>query len=386
MFTDRSSGCEQSNGFHAHSASGSGVQSFRLGASPLLGGSWCIPGISAGVPSVLKIGETLAPQHMAAFALKADAMGVPLPKGKFASPKHSIEKQWRNFIAATCGSSDPLKLSIDCEVTEASLTVTVSVESYIATIRLKPVIEQLNLAQPGLGWFVYDAVAAITRYPIVRVRDIGDMAQMIWYNGTDTDKALADELRAMDFDPDEPDSGDLSIDELKNRHAFAWPSDLAETVDGHAWMLGYYSRGHRRTKLTRPTSARNVRRFLLRSEAPSELKSIVAHALALSTEMSRKDGALYDACRPSEGYEEDAHPIGGACLLVWDDPAAAFEVLEHYEQYELECGNATDVHHTFSADPANDVEIARLVQSIKEFVHRHAAVTRVLQHFPIWKG
>ena len=32
-----------------------------------------------------------------------------------------------------------------------------------------------------------DVIAAITKYPILRVRDIGDMAQMIWYYGAYTD-------------------------------------------------------------------------------------------------------------------------------------------------------------------------------------------------------
>lgn len=321
---------------------------------------------------------------MAAFALTADAMGVPLPKGKFTDPKNSIEKQWRNYVAATCGATDPLNLSIYCEVKHDRLIVTVSATNRIPIIRLKPMIEKLNEAQPGLGWFVYDVIAAITKYPILRVRDIGDMAQMIWYYGADTDAAVAEEIKANDDSLDE-----MSLDELKESQQFAWPSDLVESVSGHAWMLGFHSDGQRRDKRTRPASADGARRFLKRRGAAPELMAIVSDALALSSELGRTDTAMCNAGLATDDldeYDESATSIGGACLLVWDDPSLACEVLEHYETSELEGGQATDAHYTFSANPADQVAITGLIQSMKDFVQRHTVVTRMLQHFPIWKG
>lgn len=354
-----------------------------------------MPGISAGVPLVLGTNESLAPRNIATFSLEAHANGVGLPGGSFTDPKNTLLKQIRNYISASCGPRDPLKLELSVDVREDLLTICVSTTSAIPTFRLKPVLEGLNAVRAGLGWFVYDVIVAATqdRYPMYLPRDICGFAEHMWFDVSMSDEDFAQQLR-----DNEGWDETMSIEQLKAEHQGIWPSDLERAFDDHAWMLNasvWDSKKqrlvskHKAPKRVPLAAAKKVARD---PATPAELRSVVQAALDLSAELEREDSALNgdhwltdEESAERYYYHHDADEmsrIGGACMIVWDDTSVFYEVLSHWEEFEMNGGNCSDIHYAFRGDPQDQAAMLALVKSFRDFVSRHAAISKVLQHFP----
>ena len=389
MFTDRFGGCEQSDQINASFASGSSVQPVRLRPEPLHGGSWVIPGINADVPSILRMHGSLAAKQMASFSLTAHTMGVPLPEGMFINPIDTVNKQWRNYLAANCGLDEPLGLSLYVEFCRDTIKVAVTTASHLNIFRLKPVIEKLNQRQVGLGWLVFGIINSATAngYPIYKIDDMASMASNVWYNGEGSDEAVAELLREYEgYGPE------VTLACLKDENLFPWPSDLVKAVDGHEWMLGFWdfdtktNRPIRRGEKPKTCSLKEARTFLKQPRANQTLKAVVSNALALRAELHRKNSKLIDAKRIIEDVvdsETDYYPVVGAsCAVVWDQHEQLFEAVEHSEESDMNSGEMTDVIYTFSADPDQESQVTELIQSMQDFVKRHAAISRVLRYFP----
>lgn len=359
----------------------------------MLGGSWVIPGINAGVPSILRMPGTQVDQQMAAFSLRAHAQGVSLPGGMFTNPIDTINKQWRKYVVSRCGSSDPLGLSMELVFAQNTITATVTTESCINIFRLKPVIEALNESLAGLGWLVFEIITNATadRYPIYRIDDMAQIASMLWYSDEFDDENLAKLLREQD-----EISPKVSVATLKKKYKFPWPSELVRAVDGHEWMLGILAYDQTRKlwvrKGTKPKSCslQDARTFARQPGTSPALKAVAMDALKLRKELQRKDSKLIDAkgyepelADEDDGEEADqARLVGASCALVWDKHLQLFEAIGHNEQMEMECGEATNVVYSFSANPTQEAQVSELIQSMQDFVSRHAAISRVLRHFP----
>jgi PRTRC genetic system protein F len=356
------------------------------------GGFWCIPAISDDIPLVLTSTGTVAPLHIAAFALEGHALGVALPRGKFTDPKHSLQRQWEQYIKGECGPDDPVNLNLQVAVDEDRLRVLVSADPSLNIFRLKPVIERINAIDPKVGWFVYDAVkkASHEGYPIYQISDIADFAQMLWHQDCVTDAELAQQLRENEGTRD-------SMKTLRETYTFPWPSDMAKAVDGHEWMLMRYSFSRKAGRMVptakKPKSATlaQAEAFAKHSRAPADLRKVVTAAIELIDEINRKDSAMRTIPRVKPADLEDSsyldddsyiNPYGAACMVVWDDPTLMVDALEHWESSEMQDGYATEVHLVLKADVTCEEQYGTVVKQLKDLIRHHACVSRLLKQFP----
>jgi PRTRC genetic system protein F len=327
---------------------------------------------------------------MAALALAASAHGVPLPTGRFMNPKDTLNKQWKSYIASECGKADPLAMYLHIEVAEDKVLAAFSSRHQLTTFRLKPVILDLNKVKPGLGWFVYDIVASAGRsLPIYDPAEVAGFAEHIWFQGNWTDEGFLDELKCM-----EDTFEGKSLEEVREICEHPFPSDMIASVDGHKWMLNAYCLGKSGgwTKMGgKPKAcALSDAEAFAHGRSRSPLKTLVCNALDLRRELTRKGGIKWEDLRPKasdlgHGYlDDDAYlgRIGATCFVVWDKPHMAWDAASHFEEYEMNGGEETDIFYLVKADPTVAGELDRFVSNMQAIIKRYALVSKVLQHFP----
>ncbi len=342
-------------------------------------GGWCLPDISSQVPHVLSNVEALAPRNAAKLALCSSSLGLELPHGRFTSPIDSLRKQWKSYIATQGGEANPLKLDVYVLAEEEKLKFIVEATSAIPCFKLKPVVTALNKAQPGLGWFVFDVITLIsgTGFPVYQIGDLASFAEYIWHNGACTDDEYLDQLREEYPMP-------VSDEYIRSQHPHAWPSDMEEAVDGHAWMLNRY---HLRAGNKRPAKATisDARRFTENRRSPRELVSVVRAALQLRRYLKSKSAAELTLGRSEEDQEWDEgyapDRLGASCILVWDKHQVLLDALSHWEEFQMN-GESTMTHHYFEAPASDDEALADLVSQFKRLVRLYALAGELLRHFP----
>lgn len=338
---------------------------------------------------MLSTGGALAPRHMAALALAAHAKGVSLPGGRFVTPKDTLSKQWNTYIAQQCGSDDPLCMHLEIEVDEDKVTAAFSAMNSLSVLRLKPIVQRLNRAHEGLGWLVYDIVAqAGHSLPMYDPSRLGDIAQHLWFYGYWSDEDVLEEIRCMDESLE-----DKSMEEIRKSFTHPFPSDLIASVDGHGWMLGAYDFDPKRRKprFKKPKACSlDTAAAFASGRSRSALKQLVADALELRKDLQRKKPhAWHEEFEPkasdlSEYLDEDSYipRIGATCFVVWDKSYTTIDAANHYEEYEMNGGEGTDVFYLLKADPTQPGEVDRFVSRMQEIIRRYALVSRLLRHFP----
>lgn len=337
------------------------------------------------------MGDKVTEQILANLALEAHAHGVALPGGKFTTIQKTLQAQWNTSIAAACGSHLPLSIHMGFSVSQTALKVQISPTGNLAVLRMKPVVDALNKARKGLGWWVFEAASAATqdRYPIYRVQDAADFLEYNHYAGAH----FNDESFIEEYNQSSGGEEDLTREQMEQELNFFWPSDLIKAVDGHTWMLARMEHDpatHKRSPLGKKpyiATLNEVQKFL-KGRAPKELKTIVADFLALLHELARPDSLMKDTAAPhheDDDYEYGAECIGASCALVWNDEDMVLDLIQHHEVEMQEHGEYEEIHIEFKADPSNQVSVSRLVQSIKDFVTRHAAIGKALSHFEVIK-
>lgn len=381
MFYDRTQGRERSDFVDAGVATSIGVQQVRLGLRPFVGGAWCLPALNGEIPMVLEPGVSLIPQNTAAFSLEAHASGVRLPAGKFTDTQSTLLKQLKDYVAMTCGKEDPLELGVHVTVDGNEINLYISAVSGIPVFRLRSVIEELNAFHDGLGWYVYDTIAAASAdgYRMYLPKDIGNFAEYLWFGDESDDESYAERIR----EENGLDSS-TTLQELRDDYSPVWPSDLVDAFNGNKWMLWgskFSAKKKRMVPVPRPKAiCAKTARTLLSSGIPKALEKVVEQTLSLNAELMKRT-ALHSKCSLDEEDGFHGSKIGAACIVVWDETTMPLEVLQHYEEMEMNGGEATDLHLKFTANTLDPEQMTLLIQSFKDFVTRHAAISRVLQHF-----
>ena len=136
-------------------------------------------------------------------------------------------------------------------------------------------------------------------------------------------------------------------------------------------------------KRPKTLSRKQVSRQLRSLNDPMHRK-VVEAALELEAEVDRKDSYLKTHWKTvgSDALHYQSTPIGASCALVWDNPTIPWELLQHYEECELNGGDSTDIHMGVTAAADDPDEVKQLVQSFLDLVRRHKALKKVLEHFP----
>lgn len=389
MFFDRSNGFEQPNEVDCATSASQRVQPLRL--TPIQGGAWCLPSLHPDIPTVLRAAETgLAEKAFAGFALQAHADGVRLPGGRFTTISHAINKQWRALINSSLKDhNSPLNMSMQLHGTDEKITVSIGVPGTLEILRMKALVEALNAAADGLGWWVAELANSAARdyYPIYTLEKTADN----FCSNEGTSLTDADLVETINDREGRDEDDQMNDQELAEAYCGMWPSDLIDAVDGHSWLF-HQQRWDKKTGQhqligEKPfiASDADANEFLKRSGGEPHLKAAVQAFAELSIELGRTDSKLKNGSR-GEAYEDEyVEAIGASCALVWDDSTLLMQCVSHWEVDLQNCGEYTDEHITFSADSMSDEDIGTLIQSIKDFVERHRAISKAFSFFEVQK-
>jgi PRTRC genetic system protein F len=334
--------------------------------------------------------EGLEPIPLASFALQGNALGVPLPAGRFDDPLKTLTQQWSDYIKACCGHSI-LSLGIRIRSGDNEICADIYAEPGIATFRLKPMIEQLNAAKAGMGWFVHDAVKAIgdQRIPIYLPSTMLDLGDYLWFQDCSTDAEFASRIR------EEEGGKKRTLAQLKEEYSHPWPSDLDAAVDGHTWMLGrHYWPEHQAKRpkgwrKPRVPSKAEAKAFAARADVPEELRRVVADAIGLLEDAKKKSHPLADIGHLNEDelaelyghYDEYIGRIGAMCFVAWDDPEILHEAVSHFEELEMQSSESCEVHFVIRAPHGDEAATDKAVKQLKAVVQRFALASKLLSHF-----
>lgn len=316
----------------------------------------------------LKDGK-IASQQLASFGLKAHSSGVRLPSGRFDNLAHTLAGQWTEYASKQVGPVDTLSAVLYLRTTESHLELSLACEQHIPVLRLKPVVEALNAAHPGMGWLVAKAVTDLVAdyFPVYTPGAVRWFAEYVWHQGCSTDEDLMEQIRS-EYSPEEV--GDLqTLEDFKDRWPHPWPSDFVADVEGHTFLFGD------KTWPKLPTRAA-ARAFCGRKDVDPGLRACVKDALAALQDFGKKKHICSDFDHPDDGS------VGSTALVVWDDSHLAIETVEHHEQQCYEASEGSEIQFTYRAPLEDDEAITQLVRKTKALVKRFALASRLLSHFP----
>lgn len=360
------------------------LNNVAFAARPASTGCFRIPAIDEAVPARLAKDLQRA-QTLARFAKAAECAGVPLPIGDFLNIEQVVAAQWSQFLATNYpqGVFDGLAGEPVIGVYDDSLQVLINAESRLNAYRLKPVVEQLEAAAPGLGWFL-EAVLSQASYHAHQIYDMGMATYMVevFHSNLDefTDQGYARAL-LLENGEDLPEKGPIpqeTIDELKQQYSF-WPSDLLVEVGGHAHLLRHW---HTPSAAKPKVMKRRQAKRWLNANPRNALASAVDAAIQLQRALERdpKRDFVWN------GHDDETETMGALCFLVWDVPDLLFEAVQHFEQNQYNGGTVVEAfaRNTLDLTKANDEDLQNLAASTVEYFNRWALLGKLLSHFPIW--
>jgi PRTRC genetic system protein F len=346
-------------------------------ASP---GSFLIPAIDPAIPPVMSQDVTRS-RTLARLAKAAAAEGIPMPSGEFLRIEEVVQAQWTQYLARfPDGVFEGVRGSPAISVTDTSLSVVIGARTSLNVYQLKPVVEQLEAALPGLGWFVQGAMQEANyhgheQYEMSRATYILD--GLHWDLDEFTDQAYA--RRLLEDQGVEPPDGEIPPDTMESLRAdySFWPSEILDEVEGHEHLLGM---GGTKPKRLKPAAAEKW------------LRQNAGHALAEAVRLSLDLIKACDADRERKfvwnGQEDDLDSLGALCFVCWDNPNLLIEAISHYEQNQYNGGQCVEAFARHMLDltaPVTDTHLRGFVRAAADYFNRWALLGKLLSHFPTWE-
>lgn len=394
MFDRYSNGCELSREIDAAEGMSNSVQSIRL--TPMSGGAWCLPSLHPDIPFVLDNGDTVIDCNLASFALEAHALGVLLPAGKFTTTTASVKAQWEKYIASVCPGHNKKVAAADLDMaiyaTPDEIIVSISAVSAIDTLRMKPLVEALNAACKGLGWWVFDVASNASRegqYPIYDPRAIADFLQQSNFSEGMTDESVIEAINDNYYGSRDQEKEFTTRQECEEENQVFWPSDLISSFGDHAWMFGanYDSDKKKYTVIGKKPFASNLvaARKFVKGRGAVELRNAVQCFIDLHEDLERPDSWMkrHDLNKVSDEDDFNGETIGASCILVWDDEIMAHDLIYHHESDLQNGGEYSENHIVYRADIGNEEMLYDLFQSTKDFVIRHTLISAAFANFEV---
>lgn len=350
-------------------------------APPAPTGGLFIPAIDHGVPTRFSK-DLQRSEALARFARAAECVGVPLPTGSFLDIEQVVAAQWGQFLATnySAGVFDGVAGAPVLNVTDEALQIVITAESTLNAFQLKPVVERLETAAPGLGWFV-ESVLTSASYHGHQIYDMGMVTYMldVYHGDLDefTDEAYARSLILQNGGEPDGQVTPEEIAQMKEEFGF-WPSDILAQAGGHEHLLHHWSSRARKPKVMNERAAAKW------------LKANRAHALAAVVDAGLR---LHRALKKDptrdfvwDGHEDDTETMGAHCFLCWDVPDLLFEAVSHLEQNQYSGGMAVEAfaRRTVNLMEAGDEDLQDLAASAVEYFNRWELLGKLLSHFPIW--
>jgi PRTRC genetic system protein F len=357
-------------------------------ALPAATGGLYIPTIDEAVP-VRFCKDLQRSQALARFAKASECAGVPLPSGSFLNIEQVVAEQWTQFLASNypLGIFDGLAGAPSLGVSDDRLEIVINAESRLNAFQLKPVVETLEAAERGLGWFVESVLSSASCHGH-QMYDMSMATYMVEVFHHDleefSDRGYAQSLMIQNSDEAVPKLADITqemIDELKEQYSF-WPNELLDDVGGHAHLLRQFNvPGEKKPKVM---SARQAAKWL-KANPTHKLAGAVKAAIQLRKALDKDP--LREFVWHAHGYDDDTETMGAMCFLCWDDPQLLFEAVSHYEQNQYNGGQAVEAFARRVADlaEANDEDLQDIAVTTVEYFNRWALLGELLSHFPVWE-
>lgn len=339
-------------------------------------GTFVLPKISSDVPLVIG-NESVAHQALAKFSLAAEKIGMELPGGDIRKLEGIVQKQLQDWLdkqiganARKCLSGKPLIAADSNEIVFFMQAV-----SNLELLKMKPVIEALETAVPGLGWYVVDVIERSHGRGISLYSPSAMSHHSYYYfSGAESDKEFVTEMRAQEGE-EEPSDEELAelIEQARNDYGYL-PSSMLESVEGHGHLLGWASPDGKQKR--KHLKKRQVAVLLKSTDLPDGLKQCVSDAIALDRIYSKDKGAY---CWDNSDDEEQ---IGAACFIAWDDPGMLFELAGHHEEDAYNSGTGIECLCRFKVNTgATPAEFEQMVRLMRTYFDQWNALGNLLVHF-----
>ncbi|MCV0439049.1 MAG: PRTRC system protein F [Hydrogenophaga sp.] len=353
-------------------------------------GLFVLPTISPEIPYVLEQASERS-RVLARFALAGEASGVALPGGQMQSVQEVVAQQWTDFVSQRYeGLGQTLLGHPRVEVSDELLTIYIGADQHLPTFQLKPVVEPLEVAMAGLGWFVNEVLEQ-ARCSGLFMYDMAMVAYHLDYRLSELDeftdecfaRLLLAEEGAREYEDDSPVSED-KIAALREQYVH-WPSDILNSVGGHAHLLGTvsYKPKAKKQRNGRPASTRAVKRWLKTNgkhpQAPCVSAALDVHA-ALTKKGAPEFGFFQDE------YSADMESIGAMCFLAWDDPHLLWETAAHAEENSYNAGDVVEAYARKTLplkDGVTDQQLAGLVVQLKDYLNAWHLLERLMSHLSV---
>ena len=351
---------------------------------PAWPGCFLLPAFDEQVPVAIG-SEHVRARILARLAKISAEEGVPLPAGAdFRSVEKVVAAQWQQHVDAAFGDRPMVSGKPTVVVRDDCIGFRIDALSNLNVFQLKPVITALEKSCSGLGWFVLSVLDTCRSHG----HEFYDMCLAAWvldpHHGeldSFTDEAYVRFLINHEgLDLSEDDITPEVIEQIKPDHMF-WPSDVLETVDGHAHLLG-------RGRAPKPLSARGATKWLA-DHARDPFAPVVQLATKLKAEFTADKDRAFVWSRSLTDQDEDVQPIGAAAFLAWDDPGLLLELVQHHEEYAYNGGGGAEEYArslVFGIDLEDDADLRKLVRDAKRYFKRWGLINQLLTHFPTWEG
>lgn len=311
MFTGNQGGDGEHDQVTASESPAIGFRNLGLGE---MEGGWCIPAIPPDLfPTEVSPGDEH--RRLASFSLYAHKRGIRLPNAEYVDLAHALQAQLTSYYMQK-KPSNPLPAGLEAQVSDGILSLSGIPQMNLPLIYLKPVFQELESLQSGLGHFVSDSIGmghgiGITTYNPERLMSAASYAM---FYGAETDDQMLLEVIAH-HEIEEGASPEEMLEMLRNEYPLL-PSDLIKAMGP---LLQDQPR--------KPMSLASAKRCLA-CDSLSPKASLVLKKAIKFRELRRKiDKLKLDFFDDFEGGE-----IGALAFVVWDDPDVAQEIVEHYER------------------------------------------------------
>lgn len=378
--------CENGREFEVDSASPSFVPTGirNLGIEGNQGGMWVLPTFSPEIP--LEIKRTDADtSSLAKFMLLAHEKGIAIPDSIYTTTTEAMTQQFASYAKSQVRN---LTVALPMDVTLTVFDQKIELGGHATdrmqgVYQLKEPIERLNVASPGLGWFITGLIAnghsvGMTTYDPSR---IASCVSHVWFYA-ETDLEMAAEAIGID----EEHVTAEQLEEVRNEHTFM-PSDFLQCYGGHKNLLSW-SQTEDEKAASCAMSVSEVRSCIHKLNLVDEDRALVMAALKFHDLIMGKEAD--DAVAPKGWFEheldENQHneleSIGSLAFVVWDDSDFAYEAINHYEEYAMNGEGSTSQIVGLNVELDEPASWDRLIDAYKLYIERYAAFSTFIGLLP----
>jgi PRTRC genetic system protein F len=350
---------------------------------PAWSGTFTLPRVEPEVPRVITNDGARA-MVLARFAAAATEVGLPLPEGTYAGIEEVVRSQWAQYIEKTFAAQSFALLhgGVSIEVTDERLTMWAVAPNNLEIFQAKPVVEALESACQGLGWFVYRTVTTGHSHGLgLYDMEVAASSGLMYLHDIEkfTDDAYAAYIwefeegnRPEDFTPD-------AAKEMRENYNL-WPSEFLAQLDGHGHIL--HAPGCKWPKMLTSKSAV----AWLRSNPDHELAGVVAAAVAVQKEWDRDKTHAF--CLARADQDDDTDFIGAPAFIAWDSPELLLELVRHHEEYSYNGGSVIEAfgcaHLSYEKQPS-DQDLRAFASNAMTYFKRWHLLAQCLSHFPTYE-